>query len=116
MISREDYYKATSTLCNTCKEVYGKKILSVTLYGSVAVGDFVADPVWTDIDFLVVLKPMTERQRKKEEGRLEEVSLRIADQHPWLRGSSGYAVVGYSLETEESLIRKRLDFGPQSSG
>ncbi len=111
MISKEDYYKATETICSACKEIYGKELLSVILYGSVTVGGFVPSPYWTDIDFLVVLKPMTEHQIRKEEGRLEEVSLRVADQHPWLKGSSGYALVGYSLETEESLTRKKLDFG-----
>jgi len=111
LVTKEEYYVATKTICNVCKEVFGERLLSVVIYGSVATEDFVPDPVWTDIDFMVILKPMLEIQREEEKGRLEEISLKVAEQQACLRGSSGHALVGYSLETQESLIGKKFNFG-----
>jgi predicted nucleotidyltransferase len=67
MVNRENYYELVERIRDCCIETFGDNTLSVILYGSVATEDFIPDPTWTDIDFIVVLKAMTEEQSEREE-------------------------------------------------
>jgi len=111
MMEREDYYEVAERISDYCLEIFGDNIQSVILYGSVATKDFIPNPTWTDIDFIVVLKAIIEEQIEREEKKLDDISLKIGHRFHWLRSSSGYALIGPSLETEESLWRKQTDFG-----
>jgi len=111
MVEREDYYEVAERISDYCLETFGDNTLSIILYGSVATKDFISNPTWTDIDFIVVLKAINEEQRERDEKKLDDISLKIGHQFPWFKGSSGYALIGPSLETAESLRRKQTDFG-----